>query len=317
VRFGGGGGIDADQNGKPSAWGRVASVNAPAKAIFQPVPKDNGRTDNSDGRRFVALSALSVWGQAHRGIARDAALGDALALRMRGEQIMLHWRAAITSERRPSDPGNALSAIGLAAGFSRKFPRNTEIFSGHELEDRLFKVVSGSVRIVKLMASGRRQIVAFWFPGDVFGLEAGDSQCCSAEAIADSEIVVGARAFAPRGALTPERILQLWEETLAQLHRANNHLLLLGQKNAEERVATFLLEMDARPLSRAGFIELPMCRQDIADYLGLTIETVSRTLTQLERMQIITMPSSRRIGIFDRAALEDLSEGVGDLLRHH
>ena len=98
----------------------------------------------------------------------------------------------------------------------------------------------------------------------------------------------------------------LWRVTAGDLERAQNHLLLLGRKNAQERVATFLLEMASRAASTTE-IELPMSRQDIADYLGLTIETVSRTLTQLEGDAAIEIPTSRHILLRDRSALRRLN----------
>jgi CRP/FNR family nitrogen fixation transcriptional regulator len=204
---------------------------------------------------------------------------------------------------------------GRTATFSKKFHRNSEIFCEEEHADHFFRVVSGSVRIVKFMPSGRRQIVAFWLPGDIFGLDASGSHLCSAEAIEDSEILLVNRTFPAGEASAMDGVVNLWRETISQLQRANNHLLLLGQKNAEERVGTFLLEMDER-LSTGPNIELPMGRQDIADYLGLTVETVSRTLTELERRDLISMPSARRIAVSDRQALLNLSEGLSEYPRH-
>jgi CRP/FNR family nitrogen fixation transcriptional regulator len=96
---------------------------------------------------------------------------------------------------------------------------------------------------------------------------------------------------------------------MTHLQRARNHMLLLGRKNAQERIATFLLDMAER-LSLSGEVELPMSRQDIADYLGLTIETVSRTLTQLERDGLISIPSSRRIVFRNRAALDVMNDSL-------
>jgi CRP/FNR family nitrogen fixation transcriptional regulator len=119
--------------------------------------------------------------------------------------------------------------------------------------------------------------------------------------------MVRRRAFLAHAARDPEMVAQLWRQTMGHLDRAQNHMLLLGRKNAQERVAAFLLEMAER-LSKNGAVELPMSRQDIADYLGLTIETVSRTLTQLERDRVIAIPVSRRIVLSDRSALGELND---------
>jgi CRP/FNR family nitrogen fixation transcriptional regulator len=160
------------------------------------------------------------------------------------------------------------------------------------------------------MSDGRRQISAFYLPGDMFGLEAEEDHRFSAEAVCDSEVmVVKRRAFLAQAARDSEMVAQLWAQTMGHLQRAQNHMLLLGRKNAQERVAAFLLEMAER-LSKSGAVELPMSRQDIADYLGLTIETVSRTLTQLERERVIAIPVSRRIVLRDRSALSELNDSL-------
>ena len=102
---------------------------------------------------------------------------------------------------------------------------------------------------------------------------------------------------------------ELWMQARLELQRAQHHILLLGRKNAQERIAAFLMDMMDR-LSRRGDLELPMPRQDIADYLGLTIETVSRTLTQLERDGVIAIPGNRRIVFRDRAALDLMNDSM-------
>jgi CRP/FNR family nitrogen fixation transcriptional regulator len=98
----------------------------------------------------------------------------------------------------------------------------------------------------------------------------------------------------------------MWARTAEKLQQAEGHMLLLGRKTAEERVASFLLEMSER-IHNASMVELPMSRQDIADYLGLTIETVSRTFTQLESKATIELPTSRRIALRNRSALQRLN----------
>ncbi|HMN84880.1 MAG TPA: helix-turn-helix domain-containing protein [Bauldia sp.] len=192
-------------------------------------------------------------------------------------------------------------------GASMRFDRNIEIYGEDEPAEYVYKVVSGAVRSYKLLSDGRRQIGAFHLPGDIFGLEVGDDHRFTAEAIADCVILVARRsAIIAHAARDPEMARALWAVTAGDLERAQDHLLLLGRKNAQERVATFLLEMAARE-SSATEVELPMSRQDIADYLGLTIETVSRTLTQLEGEAAIEIPTSRRIRLRDRSALRRLN----------
>jgi CRP-like cAMP-binding protein len=182
------------------------------------------------------------------------------------------------------------------------YPRNTEIFGENESADYVYLVLCGSVRTYKILNDGRRQITTFYLPGDVFGLEAGDEHTLSAEAVANAKIVVVKRsllnAMVARDTSMARQLLAL---TGRELRQAQKHVVLLI-KSAQERVAGFLIEMSER-LADATTIELPMSRQDIADYLGLTIETVSRTLTGLESAATIEVPSSRQIVLRNRAAL--------------
>jgi CRP/FNR family transcriptional regulator, nitrogen fixation regulation protein len=230
---------------------------------------------------------------------------------------MLHWRGEeATAKVVPfgqvrRDPatqsvGDMLDSMGTCV----KYPRNAEIFGEDEPSAYIYKVVSGAVRICKLMSDGRRQIGAFYLPGDIFGLESDELHDFSAEAVGECAVrAVRRTSLLAEAALRPRLVNQLWEQTMAHLKRAQHHILLLGRKNAQERIAAFLLDMAAR-LSRSGDMDLPMPRQDIADYLGLTIETVSRTLTQLERDGLIAIPGSRRIVFCNRAALDVMNDSL-------
>ena len=182
------------------------------------------------------------------------------------------------------------------------FERNAEIYGEGEPADYLYKLVTGTVRTAKVLTDGRRQVGGFYLPGDIFGLEPGDEHAFAAEAITPCKVLVIKRsaliALADRDHEIAHR---LWTVTAGELHRVQDHILLLI-KSARERVAAFLLEMAERfPAGNA--VELPMSRQDIADYLGLTIETVSRTLSRLEALAAIELPSSRRVVLRNRATL--------------
>ena len=190
-------------------------------------------------------------------------------------------------------------------GAPMSFSRNAEIYGENEPAEYLYKVVSGTVRTYKVLADGRRQIGAFYLVGDIFGLEIGDDHTFSAEAVSDAKVLVVKRnALVALAARDNDVARQLWALTARELGRVQNHILLLIQ-TAQERVAGFLLEMAER-VSTNNAVELPMSRQDIADYLGLTIETVSRTLTLLENSAAIEVPTSRRIVLRNRSALRRL-----------
>jgi CRP/FNR family transcriptional regulator, nitrogen fixation regulation protein len=195
--------------------------------------------------------------------------------------------------------------LGLM-GVAMRFARNEEVYGEDEPAEFLYQVVTGSVRTYRMLDDGRRQIVAFYLPGDVFGVEAGDVHLASAEAISESRVLVVKRASAmARAELERDLSRQLWTLAVDELQRVQQHSLALI-RSAEERVAGFLLEMADRCNSGAE-IELPMSRQDIADYLGLTIETVSRTFTQFASSGVIALQTSRRIQLRNRAALSRLN----------
>ena len=186
------------------------------------------------------------------------------------------------------------------------FERNVEIYGEGEPAEYFYRVVKGAVRTYKVLQDGRRQIGAFHLPGDVFGLEAGEEHSFSAESIVDCTIRVAKRSGIVAMAARDSNVAaDLWASTAKSLRGAQEHMLLLGRKTAEERVASFLLTL-AGPAVVGQIIELPMSRQDIADYLGLTIETVSRTLTHLESTAAIELPSSRRILVRSRVSLQRL-----------
>jgi CRP/FNR family nitrogen fixation transcriptional regulator len=191
-------------------------------------------------------------------------------------------------------------------GAPMSFPRNAEIYGESEPADYLYKVVSGAVRTYKVLTDGRRQIGGFYVPGDIFGLETGEEHTFAAEAITECKVLVIKRsALVALAGRDHDVARQLWTITGGELRRVQDHIMLLI-KSAQERVASFLLEMAER-ISAGNAVELPMSRQDIADYLGLTIETVSRTLTILENAATIELSSSRRIVLRNRSALSRLN----------
>lgn len=224
-------------------------------------------------------------------------------------QMMRSHPTADLAARVPTDApraGALANAFGVI-GVSMHFARNVEIYGESEEAEYFYQVISGAVRTYKVLQDGRRQIGAFYLPGEVFGLEAGDRHAFSAEAIGDTNIRIARRSTVMAQAMRDADLAaDLWAHTADGFRLAQEHMLLLGRKSAEERVASFLLDM-ARRESAVEVVELPMSRQDIADYLGLTIETVSRTLTHLEGKQAIELPSSRRIRLRSRASLQRLN----------
>jgi CRP/FNR family nitrogen fixation transcriptional regulator len=200
----------------------------------------------------------------------------------------------------PHAPAGPIDLMGVPMSFAR----NAEIYGEKEPGDYFYKVIKGAVRTYKVLIDGRRQIGAFYLPGDIFGLDAGEEHLFSAEAVTAARILVIKRStVVALAAWDHEVARQMWTLTGRELQRAQNHILLLI-KTAQERVASFLLEMAER--MQGNEVALPMGRQDIADYLGLTIETVSRMLTQFENESAIALPTCKRIVLRDRAVLKRL-----------
>jgi CRP/FNR family nitrogen fixation transcriptional regulator len=173
----------------------------------------------------------------------------------------------------------------------------------------LYEVRTGAVRSYKLLDDGRRQIESFSFPGDVFGIEAGITHQSSTDAIVDSNIVLVRRPAADGMASRDLRfVYKLWIITAEQLRQAQEHSALLGCMNARERMATFLLDMGRRRGLAGDAVELIMSRQDIADYLGLTIETVSRRLSDMAESETIELTSTRWVRLRNLGTLVELTQ---------
>jgi CRP/FNR family nitrogen fixation transcriptional regulator len=191
------------------------------------------------------------------------------------------------------------------------YQNGAEIFGQDEPADYLYRVVRGAVRTTLLLADGRRQIGAFHYEGELFGLELGDNHRFSAEAMSDCLIAV-VRRTALRDDRDGALERAVWMATARELERTQDHLMLLGRKSACERVAGFLSDLVRRTSQVA--IDLPMGRQDMADYLGLTIETVSRMMSQLQAGHVIQLQGPRRLLVRSPGALQRLWQGDGGLL---
>jgi len=198
---------------------------------------------------------------------------------------------------------NALPIAGSVLNFSQ----DQEIYGDGDDAQLYFKVLTGVVRTCKFLDDGRRQIEAFHAAGDLFGFEAGAEYTMSAEAVCDCTVVSYRRRSFDTQAAGDERVWpQMFAAMMRNLARAQVHTLLLGRRTALEKVASFLIDWADRA-SGGRIAALPMTRQDIADYLGLTIETVSRMLSQLERQDLIELSSARQIKLKNPLALRELN----------
>jgi len=192
-------------------------------------------------------------------------------------------------------------------GTSFNYIRDEEIYGEGEDAQYIHKVVAGAVRTSKIMRDRRREIGRFYLPGEFFGLEFGEQHHLSAEAVADSKILLFKRrqieALARRNM---DAAREMWLMTADHLRHAEDHLLLLGRKTALERLAAFLIEMDSRH-GNCGSFELPMSRRDIADYLGLTLETVSRAFSELQKKRALELSGARHVALHNRSILKAIN----------
>lgn len=183
------------------------------------------------------------------------------------------------------------------------YGRDEEIYGEGEEAEFVYRIVTGAVRICKILGNGRRQIHAFQLPGDTFGFALDGAHRLTAEAIVDTKVVMfRGRQLSQLARANAEAACRLWDMAREQLRHAEDHMVLLGRHSALERVAAFLLDMDRR-LGRGGAFELPMTRRDIADHLGLTLETVSRSISDLQKSGLVQRNGARRLQL-ERSLLQ-------------
>lgn len=194
----------------------------------------------------------------------------------------------------------------------RGFPAKSVLFEQGQKADFVFSVSDGTVRLFRLLPDGRRQIIGFAIKGDFLGVAMDDIHEYSAEAVDHVRLCrIPRPAFVIMLDEKPHLLKKLHQLASREIHNSRDQIVLLGRRNAEERVASFLLtfrERLARVAAKSVTIPLPMSRQDIADFLGLTIETVSRTISKLARDKlIVVVPDGIRI--LDVMRLTELADG--------
>jgi CRP/FNR family transcriptional regulator len=189
------------------------------------------------------------------------------------------------------------------------------VFTEADGADALYNVTSGTLKVYKLLPDGRRQITGFLMTGDFLGLAINESYACTAETVTACSL-----CRFPRRRIEalldefPKMQRRLFSMASNELAAAQDQMLLLGRKTAREKICSFLLMMSDRS-ARNGHkdnpVHLPMSRADVADYLGLTTETVSRTVTQLKTSGAICLQDGNRILIADMDGIRAMAEGAG------
>lgn len=218
-------------------------------------------------------------------------------------------RAAPVPEWTGSEP----SLLGPEATAMTFAPREI-VYLEEDPADYVFVVRTGSVKIYKFLADGRRQITGFLFPGDIFGLAVAGSYAYSVEAVTQTTVDTLPRRRLETAFEANPRLQRRFLASVAnELVTAQEQMLLLGRRPAREKLAWFLLMLARRNATRSDsgeVIRLPMRGPDIADYLGLTTETVSRIMSQLKREGVISAVAPWQLRLVDRDALERIVDGA-------
>lgn len=217
-----------------------------------------------------------------------------------------YYRNLLSTQPHPLQNLDALAVIV-------PYHRGQEICSQGRSVEHWYFLISGAARRCAIRSDGRRQIVDLLLPGDFFGLAFGDQSEATIEAVAENTVV----ASYPRPRIEalaesdPKIARELRDIAFKALSRMQTQLLILGRITALEKVGSFLLEMSAR-LSNGDTerVALPISRYDIADYLGVSVETVSRALSHLKQRGAIKLLSTRTVSIVHRDVLEERERDV-------
>ena len=201
----------------------------------------------------------------------------------------------------------------LSRGAVRGIEAKEHLFADGDPKLSIYRVLSGALCLYKVLPDGRRQVIEFAYAGDVIGLEAGTVATCNAQATVATRVSCLPVAILDRAAaLNPRIAMQLYQTMARNLEVMRDHLVCVGQRSAMERLVSFLLRLARRRAAvtcNGDTFELPMTRSDIADFLGLTIETVSRTLSKLKARRCIEIDQGTTIRLTDIIELEALAAG--------
>lgn len=231
-----------------------------------------------------------------------------------------HVFATIERATHPESSPDSLVAACLSTSklrvYTRLFPADAWLFVEGRSTDKIYELLSGVVRLSKTLSDGRRQIVDFVFPGEIFGSSgftsgSGGTAFCSADAVTSVQVAIYWQNNVDQLLCEmPDFACALVAASSRNLFRAQQQMLLLGRMSAAERLAWFLIMMaQQQNVTGDALLYLPMGRIDIADYLGLTVETVSRTFTQFRQMRLIESEGAAAIRIIKWRRIRGLADG--------
>ena len=229
------------------------------------------------------------------------------------QDIERRFAAARLAAAEPcDDTGQTELAMLDAVGSVMTLEREATLFYEGDAAGHYYKVVTGAVRSCRLLSDGRRHVGDFFLPGDLIGFHSLDTHGFTAEAVSNSTLVRYERRNVEALMTRSPRVGKcLLNRMCSELSEARSRMMMLGRMTAQERIANFLLRMaDRNGHDDPDSIALPMTRTDIGDYLGLTTETVCRTLAQLKSAGVIAAPSPHQVRLLQRAALASIADGA-------
>ena len=231
-----------------------------------------------------------------------------------GDQVMRNGQttAAHSAQGNPAIATDIFGSIDERHSPIRSLGKHEMLFSEGEKGGRYYEVLEGVICSYRILHDGRRQIMSFNYPGDIVGI-GHEVECkSSCEAVNEAKVrCIPAVTLQKSIETRPEIARKLLKVATIELANMHDHFVLVGRKSAPEKIASFLLALARRENSDNNQItfQLPMTRTDIADFLGMTIETVSRRLTALRKLGVIDLPQTNTVHVRDMMRLEDLAEG--------
>lgn len=192
------------------------------------------------------------------------------------------------------------------------YKNGKNLFQEGDEATHVFEVASGVVCLSRTMENGRRQVIAFGYPGDIVGFHRNGLHNTDCDVLTNARLILHRREHLDCGKADPTLHRRLLRSALREISGMQDHFMMLGRKSASEKLASFLSVLSDRvgePLGAYTQFALPMTRSDIADFLGLTTETVSRTFSQLRKCRIIALENAQSVIVLNPTALLELSIG--------
>ena len=219
----------------------------------------------------------------------------------------------LLSEPIPADTA-ALTRLGhVTTTRPSRYSAGAHLFYEGDPADYVYEIQSGTVRLTRVLENGCRQVIAFGLPGDIVGFPDGGLHHTECDALTPVAVIAHRRTALEAGQGDPKTHQRLFHAALREISAMQDHFMMLARKSALEKVASFMIALSQRTGTRSGTdttVDLPMSRADIADFLGLTIETVSRTFSQLRKLGAIVLETPQTVLVRDNAALVKASQGV-------